>query len=227
MPDFPTEPFVEIARRLEIRAAHSWMAVLIPRKDGPIDCDDLVAELHAFLELPVRVVPLKPVSFEALREALHQPDDDAVILLAGSDLEQSDWSSLDLMRSALERDGPVVLWMAPDAVGQLTDFAPNIRSFIGASIFVAGPDGGIMTEEERRHRLEELRQHYEIDDEEIIRRAESKGLPPNPSSLSGWCCSDGGTWCDARTRSGTCGGAGQSNGAGDRETAFPLPAHGV
>lgn len=180
MPEFVTEPLVEIARRLEIRAAHSWIAVLNPHKNGPTDCDDLVAELHAFLQLPVRLVPLKPVSFDALREALHQPSDDAVILLAGADLEPTDWSSLDLMRSALERDGPVVLWMASDAVGQLTDFAPNIRSFIGASVFIAGPQGGIMSEEERQSRLKELREHYQTSDDEVLRKAESKEPPPEP-----------------------------------------------
>jgi len=70
--------------------------------------------------------------------------------------------------------------MAPDAVGRLTEFAPNIRSFIGSSIFLAGPEPGIMTDKERESRLEELRQHYQLSDQEIVRRAEAKELPPEP-----------------------------------------------
>jgi hypothetical protein len=180
VPDFATEPFVEIGRRLEMRADHSWIGILSADADPAAACDDLVAELQAFLQVPARVVPIKPVGFSALREALHQPENDAVILFAGAGLDASDWSSLDLMRSALERPGPVVLWMAPDSVAQLTESAPNIRSFIGSSIFVAGPDGGIMTDEERQRRLQELREHYRTGDEEIVRRAESKELPAEP-----------------------------------------------
>jgi hypothetical protein len=174
------EPLVEIARRLEIRAANSWIAVLAPYAARDTAREDLIAELESFLQVRARVVAVKPVSFDALRKALHRPSDDAVILFVGADVEASDWSSVDLMRSALERDGPVLLLMAPDAVGQLTEFAPNIRSFIGASIFIAGPDGGIMTEEERQSRLKELRQHYQLDDEEVVRKAESKELSPEP-----------------------------------------------
>jgi hypothetical protein len=130
--------------------------------------------------MPVRVVPLKGSSFDRLREQLHQPEDDAVILFAEPGLEASEWTSLDTMRSALERTGPVVLWLAPDAVGRLTESAPNIRSFIGSSMFVAGPEPGLMTESERESRLQELRQHYQLSDQEIVRRAEAKELPPEP-----------------------------------------------
>jgi hypothetical protein len=180
VPDFSSQPFVEIARRLEMQGAHSWLAVLSPLSDPTVACDDLNTELHSFLQLPTRVLPLKGFAFDRLLESLHQPEDDAVILFAGADLEAGEWSSLDSMRSALERRGPVVLWMAPDAVARLTQFAPNIRSFIGTSIFVAGPEGGLMTEEEKQTRLEQLRQHYRVGDEEIIRRAESGELPPEP-----------------------------------------------
>lgn len=180
MPDFATEPLVEIGRRLEMRADHSWLAILSSDSDAAAACDALIAELQALLQVHARVVPIKSVDFDGLREALHQPDNDAVILLAGGELSASDWLSLDLMRSALERPGPVVLWMVPEAVAQLADCAPNIRSFIGSSIFVAGPDGGIMTDEERERRLQDLREHYQTGDDEVIRRAKSKELPPEP-----------------------------------------------
>jgi hypothetical protein len=180
VPDFTSQPFVEIARRLEVQGPHSWLALVSSRGDPTITCDDLSTELDAFLQIPVRVVPLKGRSFESLREQLHQPEDDTVILFAGADLEPSEWSSLDTMRSALERTGPVVLWIAADAVGRLTEHAPNIRSFIGSSMFLAGPEPGIMTDKERESRLEELRQHYQLSDQEIVHRAEAHELPPEP-----------------------------------------------
>jgi hypothetical protein len=118
--------------------------------------------------------------FEELTEALQEPNDDAVILSGGIGLTPEEWSSLDMMRSVLERTGPVILWLAPDDIANLTQFAPSIRSFIGAGIFVAGPDGGVMTESERQARLKELRQHYGMRDEEIVQRASSKALSPEP-----------------------------------------------
>jgi hypothetical protein len=163
-----------------MQGAHSWLAILGLGGDPAAACEDLSTELESLLQMPVRVVPVKGTSFERLREQLHHLEDDAVILFAGADLGASDWSSLDTMRSALERTGPVVLWIAPDAVALLSEHAPNIRSFIGSSIFVAGPEPGIMTDKERAGRLEELRQHYQLSDQEIVRRAEAHELPPEP-----------------------------------------------
>jgi hypothetical protein len=180
VPDFTSQPFVEIARRLEIEGPHSWLAILSPPGDPTAACAALSTELESLLQIPVRVVPVKGSSFETLREQLHQPEDDGVILFAGPDLEVGEWSSLDTMRSALERTGPVVLWISPDAVSQLTESAPNIRSFIGSGVFVAGPEPGIMTDDERESRLQELRQHYQLSDQEIVRRAEAHELPPDP-----------------------------------------------
>ena len=180
MPDFLSQPMVEIARRLDIRGPNPWLAVLGPPTDSTVALDDLQTELRSFLQKPARVFPLETATFEELREALQQPGDDAVVLTAGADLPPEKWSSLDVMRSALERVGPIVLWMVPNAVASLTELAPNIRSFIGSSIFMAAPDGGIMTEAERQTRLAELAQHYGLSNEEIVRRAESRELPPEP-----------------------------------------------
>jgi hypothetical protein len=179
VPDFSTQPFFEIARRLEVRGENAWMAVLATPPD-PAGLDELQIELHSILQVTTRVVPLDTFRFEGLREALQHPNDDAVILSGGAGLTPKKWSSLDIMRSALERAGPVILWLAPDDVANLTEFAPNIRSFIGASIFVAGPDGGIMTEAERLERLKKFAQHYELTNEEVVRRAESKELSLEP-----------------------------------------------
>ncbi len=180
MSEFSSQSPVEIARRLEIRGEHAWLAVLIPSTNPESALDGLRAELSSLLRGSSRVLSLRQSSFEQLREALHHPDDDIVILSATPELEPDKWSSLDLMRSALERTGPVILWLPADAVPGLSKFAPNIRNFIGPSIFNAGPDGGIMSERERQKRIGELVQHYGLSNEEIVRRAESGTLPPEP-----------------------------------------------
>lgn len=180
MPEFSSEPFFEIARRLEIRGETGWLAVLTVAADPAAPLDELQTELRSVLQMPVRVIQLEPSTFDELREALHQPDDDAVILSGGTGLTPEKWRSLDIMRSALERKGPVVLWLAPSDVANIAEYAPNIRSFIGSSIFVAGPDGGTMTEAERQERLTQLSQHYGMTAEETVRRAEAKALPHEP-----------------------------------------------
>ena len=180
MPEFLSHPSVEIARRLEIRGRHAWLAVLRPAAGQGAALGELQTELRSVLDTPVRVLALEASTFEQLREAVQQPEDDAVILSTGAGLTREKWSSLDIMRSALERNGPVVLWLTPDEIASLTEFAPNIRSFIGGSIFAAGPDGGLMTETERRERLRELEEHYALTSEEVVRRAERKGLSPEP-----------------------------------------------
>lgn len=179
MVDFQIQPPVQIARRLEIRGADSssWIAVLIPDQNSEIALNGLRADLSSLLQQETRIFSLRDATFEHLREQLHSPNDDIVILAAVIDLGSEGWSSVDLMRSALERCGPVVLWISPDAFAGLSEFAPNVRSFVGPSVFVAGPDGAIMSEQERTKRIAELVNHYGLTNEEIIRRAESRELP--------------------------------------------------
>lgn len=180
MPEFSTQPLFDIARRLEIRGETGWLAALAPVTDSTVALDQLQTELRSILQKAARVIHLEPSTFEELRDTLHQPDDDAVILSSGTGLTQEKWRSLDIMRSALERKGPVILWLATGDVANLTEHAPNIRSFVGASIFLAGPDGGIMTETERQERLKQLSEHFQLTDQEVVRRAEAGELSNEP-----------------------------------------------
>jgi hypothetical protein len=154
--------------------------VLSPATGSTAALEQLQTELQSVLQRPARVIQLEPSTFEELREVLHQPDDDAVILSGGTGLSQEKWRSLDIMRSALERIGPVVLWLASDEIAKVANLAPNIRSLIGGSIFVAGADGGIMTEAERQQRLKELSEHFGLTGEEVVRKAEARELPREP-----------------------------------------------
>jgi hypothetical protein len=180
VPEFESQPFFEIARRLEIRGETGWLAVLSPATDATAALDQLQTELQSVLQKPARVIQLEASTFEGLREGLHEPDNDAVILSGGPGLTPEKWRSLDIMRSALERKGPVILWLASDDIANLANFAPNIRSLIGGSIFIAGPDGGIMTETERQQRLKELSEHFGLTAEQVVRKAEARELPHDP-----------------------------------------------
>ncbi len=180
MPEFSSQPFFEIARRLEIRGETGWLVVVNLATDSIAASNELQSELQSVLQKPARVIQLEPSTFENLREALNKPADDAVILSSGTGLTPEKWRSLDIMRSALERKGPVILWLSPEDIASLAEHAPNIRSFVGGSIFLAGSDGGLMTEAERLGRLKELSEHFGFGDDAAVRRAIAKDLPHEP-----------------------------------------------
>jgi hypothetical protein len=173
---------VNIARRLEIRGpdSRSWIVLLPPVSGGASALRGLVADLSALLQREVRLFDLRNTTSEHIVEAFHQPKDDIAVLFANVSPEPELWSSLDLMRSALERKGPVIFWLPADCVAGLSEHAPNIRSFIGGSVYVVSGDGGLMTQEERDKRLGELTKRYGLTNEQIVQRAESKTLSSEP-----------------------------------------------
>jgi hypothetical protein len=140
---------------------------------------DLTGELSAILGRPVRVLPL-PQPVEELSESLHQPSDDVVVLLGSSTIEPGEWSRMDMNRSRLEREGPVILWLSPEQVSQMSQYAPNIKSYVGGSVFRLTRDESTIDEAERQRRLEELSGHYGWTNQELISRASARALPPEP-----------------------------------------------
>jgi hypothetical protein len=182
VPDFPVEQPVEIARRLEIRGedSSSWIVILTPLVDPEGALNRVRGDLSALLQKSTRVLKLADNTYKQLRSNLNEPADDIVILVAVGEFTHDKWQSIDLMRSALERKGPIIFWVSAETFAGLSEYAPNIRSFIGPSVFIAGPEGSIMTEEDRLNRLQELAHHYGQTNEEIVRKAEARELVPEP-----------------------------------------------
>ncbi|HXB71676.1 MAG TPA: hypothetical protein VNY05_25795 [Candidatus Acidoferrales bacterium] len=179
MTDFITEPAFEIGRRLEIRGSYAWFVVLRPAEEGGA-LENFVAGLSSVLDEPVRVVHTFGSSFEKLRSDLNESKSDPALI---TDLDQADadyWSAMDVNRSALLREGAVVLWLSSFGLANLCGYAPNIRSFVGGSIFNLGTDGEAMTLDERDLRIAELESHFELKSADVIKRGESGVLPTEP-----------------------------------------------
>ena len=179
MTDFRTELAFEIGRRLEIRSGYAWFVVLKPAEDGDA-LENFVADLSAVLDQPVRVVRSSGSSFEKLRGDLHEPAGDPVLVpdLDGADAER--WRALDVNRSAWRRKGAVVLWLSGVGLASLCGHAPNLRSFVGGSIFNLGTDGGAMTAAERAQRIRDLESEFQLTSADVIRQAQSGTLPAEP-----------------------------------------------
>jgi hypothetical protein len=182
MPDFIAEPAFEIGRRLEMRGLDSgaWFAVLKPAQDTDGALEDFAMDLAAKFDVPVRQVCAAGRPVGRLRADLHSPDDDTALITGLDRCDLDHWRALDINRSGLARRGPIVLWLSAESLTGLCRWAPNLKSFIGGSMFVAASHGGVMTAEERQQRLEQLAAHYRMSGEEVIRRAESGALPTEP-----------------------------------------------
>jgi hypothetical protein len=177
--DFITQPAFEIGRRLEIRGSYAWFVVLRPAEDEDA-LANFVADLSAVLERPLRIVASADSSIEKLHNDLSETWAEPVLM---ADLDQADperWSALDVNRSALSREGAIVLWLSAAGVANLCSYAPNLRSFVGGSIFNLGTDGGAMTTAERNQRIADLESHFAMTSADVVKLAKSGSLPTEP-----------------------------------------------
>jgi hypothetical protein len=137
-------------------------------------------EIAAALNVPFRVVNVQGLSFEDLYDALHQPGIDGIVLTGFQGFDPTTWGAWDINRSNFQRPGPIALWLSPAELAQFCNLAPNLRSFVGGSIFGLSPSGEQLTERERFQRIQELERHYNVSSEDIIERARTGALPPEP-----------------------------------------------
>ena len=176
-------PF-QIAQRIELRGSteHSWAVVLSASPSQDAQFSSLAIELEALTSSRVRMIVHPILEVADLRLELHSPSNDIAIVVVG-DWREKDWMVFDINRSALERSGTILLWMTADQLGNLADAAPNIRSFIGASIFLLGPDGSGMTEADRSRRISELETHYGMTSKQMLETAQDGQILPEPQAI--------------------------------------------
>jgi len=169
---------------MELRGAteHSWAVVLSGSPTQDVQSTGLTAELEALTSIPVRTIFEQTLSIGDLRNSLHSPSNDIAIVVVG-DWTEEEWRAIDINRSALERTGTILLWMTTDQLGTLTTAAPNIRSFIGVSMFLLGPDGSAMTETDRSLRISELEDHYGLTSEQMLEAAQAGQISSEPQAL--------------------------------------------
>lgn len=180
MADFVEQPAFEIGSRIDIRGPYSWFVVLPPADAIESALEGFVAELSPSLDQPLKIVRCADLPFEQLRAQLNQMEGSPVVLWGLDQVDGDYWRALDVNRSGLLRSGPIVLWLSSAALTKLCTNAPNLRSFLGGSIFSLGPSGESMTAEERQQRITELESHFQMTSAEVLTRAGSGTLPAEP-----------------------------------------------
>jgi hypothetical protein len=174
----------ELLERIELRGedAHSWVAIVADSALAPDAVEEFATEIQAQSDenTNVRVVPIEGLLLNDIRDKVQSPSNDAVILLGFEGRSKEFWASLDVNRSALERPGALFLWLSRSALSDLCRHAPNIRSYIGPSIFAFTGTKGALTVDARERRLKELAEKFHMSNSEIIRRAEEKKIEPEP-----------------------------------------------
>jgi hypothetical protein len=185
MTDFVTKSSYEVARRLEMRGkdSYSWLVLVKATGVSETELQEFADELNAFLGKTARVIDITGLLVDDLCSSLQSPADDPVILIGFDDRTQDFWSAADVNRSGLERSGPVIFWISSAGLSNLCSHAPNLRSFIGGSIFLIGPGGGEISDDDREAKLRELSAFYGLTNEQVIYKAERRELPPEPEFI--------------------------------------------
>jgi hypothetical protein len=142
--------------------------------------ENFVAELVPSLDQPLEIVRCPGLTFEQLRAQLNQLEDHPVLLWGLDQVDGDYWRTIDVNRSGLVRSGATLLCLSSAGLTRLCTNAPNLKSFLGGSIFDLGPSGEPVTAEERQQRIAELKSHFRMTSAEVVRRAESGALPTEP-----------------------------------------------
>jgi hypothetical protein len=172
----------ELLERIELRGegAHSWIAIVADPAPDAVDVFATELQSQSDEKTNVRIVPIEGLLPSDIRDKVQSPNNDAVILLGFEGRSKEFWAGLDINRSALERPGALFFWVSPTALSDLCLHAPNIKSYIGTTIFPFTGTKGALTAEARNERLKALAEKFKMTDAEIMKRAEEQKIEREP-----------------------------------------------
>jgi hypothetical protein len=109
----------------------------------------------------------------------------ALVLVGFEKLSADDWRHLDSLRSGLEREQPVLLFLTESSAEQLSRLAPNLASWVGGSYTRWDGSAELLSPEEKAARLDVLRGQFGMTDEEVIQAASEHRRACEPQ-ISEW-----------------------------------------
>ena len=147
-----------------------WSVLVVDAQQAQTASDALLDELRDIDDSPVAsIAATKPADVVARI----QSSGAATIVMTGLDaFDDSDWHHLDLLRSRLARDGCTILVLSSEAMNRFAEAAPNLASWLGATVWRADLSADTLSMDEVEQRLVALR--------ETLRKASDDSILQNP-----------------------------------------------
>lgn len=165
----------EMAMRIVARPG-AWFAMLAPEPDVVRVAERLADEIAMLGDATPQRADASAGAATFVKQAAP-----GLLISAGFEAFSDDeWRHLDLLRSQLVRDEPVVLVLSKRAFERLMRNAPNIASLLGGAVWALDPTAELLTDEEKEQRLQALREWSGLTDDEMIARVERHELPLEP-----------------------------------------------
>jgi hypothetical protein len=163
----------EMALRIMARPG-AWFALLVSAGEASRLADRLADEITMLGDATPKCTDAAGGAATLAHEACAA----GTLVAAGFEaFDDDEWRHLDLLRSQLVRDQPVVLVLSTQSFERLMRNAPNVASLLGGAVWALDPDAELLTEEEREERLQVLRARFGLSDAEVIERAARGGIP--------------------------------------------------
>lgn len=168
----------EMALRVVARPG-AWFALLTPELEVAHTADLLAEEIATLGD----TAPMRLSANTGATALAAEAREAAARLLAIAGFEgfgDDAWRHLDLLRSQLVRDEPVVLILSQRAFEHLMRAAPNLASLLGGAVWALDPAAEVLTDDEKEQRLLALRAWSGLSDAEMLARVERGELPLEP-----------------------------------------------
>jgi hypothetical protein len=166
----------EMALRIVARPG-AWFALLAPAPEASRVADHLAEEIAMMGD----AAPKRVDASVGAAVLVHEAGEAGTVVSAGFEgFGDEEWRHLDLLRSQLVRDEPVVLVLSTPAFERLMRNAPNVASLLGGAVWTLDPEAELLTDEEKEQRLQALRAWSGLSDDEMIARRERGELPRDP-----------------------------------------------
>ena len=131
----PLTTVYDLVRRIDLDGAKSgtWF-VTLAQSNGPI-IEEFIEEISVQFDASPRIIDGKGSTPSELSSVIEFSVKDDILVLTGlEEWNAQAWRELDIYRSKLAREGPVILWLGATGLICLAQNAPNLRSWIGGHI---------------------------------------------------------------------------------------------
>ncbi len=161
----------QAASRVAADPGAAWWILLSPDSESTTPMASMVVEELAAEGCSAKL--LQPTSESEVERAM-RADPQTTYVVVGDALADGEWPRLDRARARLEGNGDrrIVLVLSRARAEVAGRAAPNLWSYFGSSTHSLVEDQPLSALE-HQERLMRLRTHYGLEDEEVVRRAET------------------------------------------------------